>query len=59
VAVSSRLGAICLQVTINVRSEKVVTHGLYLMVYGEEAFRAYDSARNVRLPPITMMSAAD
>jgi hypothetical protein len=37
------------QVTINVRSEKVVTHGLYLMVYGQEAFRSYDAARNVPL----------
>lgn len=34
------------EVTINVRSEKVVTHGLYLMVYGQEAFRSYDAARN-------------
>lgn len=30
------------------RSEKVVTHGLYLQLYGEEAYRAYDAVRNVR-----------
>jgi len=36
------------QITINVRSEKMVSHGLYLLLYGEEAFRAYDGARNVR-----------
>jgi len=34
------------EITINVRSEKMVSHGLYLLLYGEEAFRAYDGARN-------------
>ncbi len=36
------------QVTVYVHSESLVTHGVYVIFYGEESWRALETKRNVR-----------